>query len=113
MRNILSACAHRGQKIVGTPETVSPPSSWLFIKDKQSIWVERPHGRLLVVAGPGRRTSSATSSASEALDQFQMALAERLANDGWFLFGVNRERRLAADRRSVTRGTPDRRSLRS
>jgi hypothetical protein len=98
---------------VGTPETVAPSSSWLFIKDTQSIWVERPHGRLLIVAGPGESREQRDFISEEALDQFQMMLAERLANDGWFLFGVNRERRLASDRRGTTRGTPDRRSLRS
>jgi hypothetical protein len=94
---------------VGSSETVSPSASWLFIKDKQSIWVERPHGRLLVVAGPGESREQRDFISEEALDQFQMALAERLAGDGWFLWGVNSERRQAADRRQATRGTPDRR----
>ena len=30
-----------------------PLGSWLFIKGSESIWVERPHGRVMVVAGPG------------------------------------------------------------
>ena len=98
---------------MGTPETVAPPSSWLFIKDNQSIWVERPHGRLLVVAGPGESHEQRDFISEEALDQFQMMLAERLANDGWFLYGVNRERRLMTDRRQSTRQTPDRRTTRS
>ena len=97
---------------MGTPETVAPPSSWLFIKDTQSIWVERPHGRLLVVAGPGVSREQRDFISEEALDQFQMMLAERLANDGWFLYGVNRERRLMTDRRQSTRQTPDRRTTR-
>jgi hypothetical protein len=94
------------------PETVAPPSSWLFIKDNQSIWVERPRGRLLVVAGPGTEQEQRDFISDEALDQFQMALAERLAGDGWFLWGVNRERRIAADRRRTSRGTTDRRTQR-
>jgi hypothetical protein len=90
-------------------ETAPPSASWLFIKDQQSIWVERPHGRLLVVAGPGTSREQRDFISEEALDQFQIALAEKLAGDGWFLFGVNRERRQAVDRRKTTRGTSDRR----
>ena len=92
-----------------TTHAASSSASWLFIKDQQSIWVERPHGRLLVVAGPGKARDERDFISEEALDQYQIALAERLAGDGWFLWGVNRERRLAADRRKTSRGTPDRR----
>jgi hypothetical protein len=93
---------------VPTPEVASP-SSWLFIKDKQSIWIERPHGRVLVVAGPGPTCEHRDFISEEALEQFQIALAEKLAGEGWFLWGVDRERRQAADRRRLDRGTPDRR----
>ena len=98
---------------MSSPQTVSTPSSWLFIKDTQSIWIERPHGRVLVVAGPGPSREQRDFISEQALDHFQMVLAERLANDGWFLFGVNRERRLMTDRRQATRNTPDRRATRS
>jgi hypothetical protein len=96
---------------VTSPDAISPSTSWLFIKDNQSIWVERPHGRLLVVAGPGAAHEQRDFISDEALDQFQISLAEKLAGAGWFLWGVNRERR-QGDRRQTPRGTPDRRAAR-
>ena len=98
---------------MSSPQAVSPSSSWLFVKDNQSIWVERPRGRLLVVAGPGMQHEQRDFISDEALDQFQIALAERLAGDGWFLWGVNRDRRLESDRRRIPRNAPDRRGVRT
>jgi len=97
---------------VPTPEAVSASSSWLFIKDNQSIWVERPRGRLLIVAGPGDTHEQRDFISDQALDLFQIALAERLVDDGWFLWGVDRDRRLEADRRRLPRNAPDRRATR-
>jgi hypothetical protein len=83
--------------------------SWLFIKGSDSIWVERPHGRVMIVAGPGAVRDVREFDNEPALDAFQIALAERLTNSGWFLWGVNRERRQARDRRTAPRSSPDRR----
>ena len=86
-----------------------PLGSWLFIKGSESIWVERPHGRVMVVAGPGAARDVREFDTDPALDAFQIALAERLTNAGYFLWGVNRERRQSRDRRTVARSNPDRR----
>ena len=80
-----------------------PLASWLFLKESQTIWVERPYGTTLIVAGPGKGTREERDFRDEAeLDRFQMTLAERLATDGWFLWGVNRDRRT-----EMTAGRPD------
>ena len=75
-----------------------PLASWLFLKDAETIWVERPYGTTLIVAGPGKGARQERNFRDEAdLDRFQMDLAQRLATDGWFLWGINRDRRAARD----------------
>ena len=86
-----------------------PQASWLFIKGSESIWVERPHGRLMIVAGPGATRDVREFDNDPALEAYQIALAERLTGAGWFLWGMNRERRGSRDRRQSQRGTADRR----
>jgi hypothetical protein len=86
-------------------------ASWLFVKDSESIWVERPYGRVMIVAGPGAKRDQREFLSEDALQQYQILLAERLTDDGWFLWGVDRERRSGADRRRETRGR-DRRAHR-
>src|SRR5215217_110899 len=61
-----------------------PLASWLFLKDAETIWVERPYGTTLIVAGPGKGARQERNFRDEAdLDRFQMDLAQRLATDGW------------------------------
>jgi hypothetical protein len=36
-------------------EQTMPSSSWLFIREQESIWIERPHGFSVIVAGPPAR----------------------------------------------------------
>ena len=71
-------------------------ASWLFVKDSQSIWVERLAANSLITAGPGPTRQQRDFISEAALEAFQMALGERLAADGWFLWGVDRDRRRAA-----------------
>ena len=89
-----------------------PLASWLFLRGAESIWIERPHGRTMVVAGPGKYREERDFADEDSLQDYQVDLATRLTDAGWFLWGFDRERRHAADRRLVSRQTADRRQRR-
>ena len=86
-----------------------PLASWLFIKDGQSIWIERPHGFSMIVAGPGPSREEHDFPDEAALEAFQVEIGTKLTNAGWFLWGLDRERRGGRERRGTSRATPDRR----
>jgi hypothetical protein len=86
-----------------------PLASWLFIKDGQSIWIERPYGLVMIVAGPGAAREQHEFPDENALQAFQVAIGERLTSAGWFLWGFDRERRSGRERRSIDRRSSDRR----
>lgn len=86
-----------------------PLASWLFIKNGESIWIERPYGRCIIVAGPGSAREQHDFPNDEALEAFQMEIGEKLTSAGWFLWGFDRDRRSGRDRRRTGRSAPDRR----
>ena len=86
-----------------------PLASWLFIKDGQSIWIERPDRNTMIVAGPAAAREERNFPDEDALQAFQIGLGEQLTNGGWFLWGFDRERRETAARRRVARSASDRR----
>ncbi len=86
-----------------------PLASWLFIKGEQSIWIERLDRNRMIVAGPAAAREERDFIGEDALQAFQINLAEQLTNDGWFLWDFDRERRQMAERRGVARATGDRR----
>jgi hypothetical protein len=86
-----------------------PLASWLFVRGSESIWIERPHGRTMLVAGPGAYRDHQEFADEEALQAYQIALATRLTEKGWFLWAFDRDRRQTPDRRGVARNTKDRR----
>ena len=89
-----------------------PLASWLFVNGSDSIWVERPNERMMVVAGPGPLRDEREFTDEQSLQAYQVSLAERLTESGWFLWGFDRERRQTADRRGAERTTQDRRQRR-
>jgi hypothetical protein len=86
-----------------------PLASWLFVKDGQSIRIERPFGFSIIVAGPGSAREEHEFPNEDALQAFQMDIGERLTEAGWILWGFDRERRSGRDRRSATRPSAERR----
>ena len=80
-----------------------PIASWLFIRGSESIWVERPSGNTLIIAGPGHRRQQRTFFTEEQLQRFQMRLAETLAEQRWFLWAYNRDRRSKSRDEGATR----------
>ena len=75
-----------------------PSSSWLFIREQESIWIERPHGFSVIVAGPGSARAHLVFPNDDALQAYQVATAERLTRAGWFLWGFDEERRKRDER---------------
>ena len=75
-----------------------PCSSWLFIRERESIWIERPYGFSLIVAGPSSARAHVVFPNEDALQAYQVETAERLARAGWFLWGFDQERRKRDDR---------------
>jgi hypothetical protein len=90
-----------------------PLASWLFLRGSDSIWIERPHGRTMLVAGPGGLREEREFDDEDALQAYQIALATRLTDAGWFLWGFDRERRQMADRRGAPRDGKERRRTRT
>ena len=64
----------------------------------------------MIVAGPGPAREHHDFPSEDALQGFQVALADRLASTGWLLRGVNRERRTGLDRQRSGPAAGDRRS---
>ena len=85
------------------------PASWLFIKGNQSIWIERPYGCSIIVAGPGAIREEHDFPDEDALQVYQIGIADKLASAGWLLWGVNRQRRSGDDRRGTARQSSERR----
>lgn len=86
------------------------PTSWLFVKDGQSIYIVRPPDTYdMIVSGPGRGGSVHEFDGENDLQRFQIDLAEKLSGQGWLLWAFDRDRRNGSDRRTSPRPGADRR----
>ena len=73
-----------------------PLSSWLFIRERESIRIERPYGFSVIVAGPRSSRAHLLFRSEDALQDYQVATAERLTRAGWFLWEFDQDRRARA-----------------
>jgi hypothetical protein len=85
------------------------PSTWLFTKGTQSIWVECVDGQALVIAGPGTERKTVEYGSEAELQTGQVTLAETLSAGGWVLWPPERDRRSGQERRAAGRSGSDRR----
>ena len=90
---------------------MSMPSSWLFVKNGQSVYIVRPpDGFEMVVSGPGKAGARHAFHSEKELQDFQVKLAEDLSGQGWLLWAFDRDRRSGGERRRAPRdGAVDRR----
>jgi hypothetical protein len=87
-------------------------TSWLFVKDGQSIYIIRPPDSFeMLVSGPGPAGALHEFRNEDELQAFQIELAEKLSGQGWLLWAFDRDRRTTgAERRVAARpGASDRR----
>jgi hypothetical protein len=85
-----------------------PIASWLFVRGSESIWIERPFGTTLIVAGPAHCRQERTFITEKALQHFQIELAEDLSAKGWFLCALNSDRRQTKRSTGMSRRRADR-----
>jgi hypothetical protein len=85
------------------------PGPWLFIRDEDSIWIERSYGFCMDVAGPGTARAHLDFPNENAVQAFRAATAERLTRGGWFRSKFDHDRRTQSERRRGPRATVNRR----
>jgi len=94
---------------IAAAEPTARASSWLFVRDQESIWIERPFRLSMIVVGPGSTRSHLLFMDENGVEAYQVATAERLTRGGWFLWGFDRDRRQYEDRRAAQQTAADRR----
>jgi hypothetical protein len=69
------------------------PTSWLFVRGEESVWMYRPTAADLLIYGPRSERMRCGFPTAEGLDSYQADLAADLLDAGWELLGEGVERR--------------------
>ena len=79
------------------------PTSWLFVKGDESVWMYRPTTSDLLICGPSSERMRCGFPTAEAVNSYQADLAADLLAAGWQLLGEGVERRRRPRAESFTR----------
>jgi hypothetical protein len=86
------------------------PTSWLFAKGNESVWIYRPNASDLLICGPRSEKLRCGFPDARALEAYQADLASDLLAAGWELLGEGYDRRSRS--RSDSSATPSDRAER-
>jgi hypothetical protein len=75
------------------------PTTWLFTKGHESVWIYRPNASDLLICGPRRERLRCEFADANGLESYQADLASDLVAAGWALLreGYDRRRRTSTD----------------
>jgi hypothetical protein len=86
------------------------PTSWLFVRGHESVWIYRSQSASLSVYGPGPDRIRCDFGDARGLEVYLADVILALQEAGWHALGEGYERRTSKrDRRRLPRGTPERR----
>jgi hypothetical protein len=81
------------------------PTSWLFVRNDESVLILRPNDTDLLIRGPGSARFRRQFHGERALEAYQADIAAALQAAGWVPLGEGYDRRQArVDRRKTPRG---------
>ena len=82
------------------------PTSWLFVKGDESVWIYRPNVTDLLICGPKTERLRQEFFNDVGLESYQADLASDLMAAGWELLGEGYDRRRARQGDSGAVGPP-------
>lgn len=85
------------------------PTSWLFVRRNESVWMYRPTANDLLIFGPRSDRMRCGFPTAEGVDAYQADLASDLLASGWELLGegVERRRRPRGESLATPPATPE------
>jgi hypothetical protein len=83
------------------------PTSWLFVKGDESVWMSRATACDLLISGPRSERLRCGFNNASGLESYQADLASDLLAAGWELLGEGYDRRRSHRSASASVPSPD------